>query len=581
MDNSLEVKSVRGRRGPGAGELFTLKKAQTGISGFDEITAGGLPLHRPTLVCGSAGSGKTLFALEFLVNGILKFDEPGVFISFEENETELIENVASLGWDLKGLTEQGKLFIDHVHIERSEIEETGEFNLEGLFIRIEAAVRAVGARRIGIDSIEALFSGFSSDSLLRAEIRRLFRWLKEKNLTAVITGEKGNQMLTRHGLEEYISDCVLFLDNRMQGQVATRRMRIIKYRGTSHGTNEYPFLLTERGFSVVPITALAMDYEVSTQRVSTGIERLDTMLGGSGYYRGSSVLISGTAGTGKSSLGACFVSAACGRGEQAIYFSFEEAPKQIIRNMGSIGIDLQTPVDQGLLTFHSVRVTSFGLEMHLAGMLRMIDEIKPAVVVIDPISNLSSVAVLEDVKEMLARIIDYMKMLGITAVFTDLSHTGSSLEATEAGISSLMDTWILLRDIELNGERNRGMYVLKSRGMSHSNQIREFIISRGGISLKDVYIGPGGVLTGTARVVQEAAEAEEQILRQRKANNMRQELKRREKALQMRIQELKDAFTAEKEEIEQELAETQAKEKNLAYNTSALASMRGQDKEES
>jgi circadian clock protein KaiC len=574
MDNSSVITIA------GGGLNFALKKAQTGIPGFDEITAGGLPLHRPTLVCGSAGSGKTLFALEFLVNGILKFDEPGVFVSFEENETELIENVASLGWDLKGLTEQGKLFIDHVHIERSEIEETGEFNLEGLFIRIEAAARAVGARRIGIDSIEALFSGFSSDSLLRAEIRRLFRWLKEKNLTAVITGEKGNQMLTRHGLEEYISDCVLFLDNRMQGQVATRRMRIIKYRGTSHGTNEYPFLLTERGISVVPITALAMDYEVSTQRVSTGIERLDTMLGGSGYYRGSSVLISGTAGTGKSSLGACFVSAACGRGEQAIYFSFEEAPKQIIRNMGSIGIDLQTPVDQGLLTFHSVRVTSFGLEMHLAGMLRMIDEIKPAVVVIDPISNLSSVAVLEDVKEMLARIIDYMKMLGITAVFTDLSHTGSSLEATEAGISSLMDTWILLRDIELNGERNRGMYVLKSRGMSHSNQIREFIISREGISLKDVYIGPGGVLTGTARVVQEAAEAEEQILRQRKANNMRQELKRREKALQMRIQELQDAFTAEKEEIEQELAETQAKEKNLAYNTSALAAMRGQDKEE-
>ncbi len=574
MDNRLSKKSA------GGGVNFALKKSKTGIPGFDEITAGGLPLCRPTLVCGSAGSGKTLFALEFLVNGILKFDEPGVFVSFEENEAELIENVASLGWDLKGLTEQGKLFIDHVHIERSEIEETGEFNLEGLFIRIEAAARAVGARRIGIDSIEALFSGFSSDSLLRAEIRRLFRWLKAKNLTAVITGEKGNQMLTRHGLEEYISDCVLFLDNRMQGQVATRRMRIIKYRGTSHGTNEYPFLLTERGFSVVPITALAMDYEVSTQRVSTGVERLDTMLGGSGCYRGSSVLVSGTAGTGKSSLGACFVSAACGRGEQAIYFSFEEAPKQIIRNMGSIGIDLQTPVDQGLLTFHSVRVTSFGLEMHLAGMLRMIDEVKPAVVVIDPISNLNSVAVLEDVKEMLARIIDYMKMQGITAVFTDLSHTGSSLEATEAGISSLMDTWILLRDIELNGERNRGMYVLKSRGMSHSNQIREFIISREGISLKDVYIGPGGVLTGTARVVQEAAETEEQILRQRKADSMRQELKRREKALQMRIQELQDAFAAEKEEIEQELAETQAKEKNLAYNKSALAAMRGRDKEE-
>jgi circadian clock protein KaiC len=554
-----------------------LNKCRTGIKGFDEITRGGLPQGRPTLVCGSAGSGKTLFAMEFLVNGAIQFQEPGVFITFEESEIELVKNVASFGWNLNGLCEHKKLFLDHVFIERSEIEETGKFNLDGLFIRIEAAMNAVCAKRIAIDSIESLFSGFTEEALLRSEIRRLFRWLKEKGLTAVITGEKGEKSFTRHGLEEYISDCVVFLDNRMIDQVATRRLRVIKYRGTAHGTNEYPFLLTEEGFSVFPITALEMNYAVSTDRVSSGIARLDAMLGGLGYYKGSSILVSGTAGTGKSSLGASFVAAACRRGERALYFSFEEAADQIIRNMNSIGIDLKTPLNKGLLTFYAVRATTFGLETHLAMMLNLLEEIQPAVIVIDPISNMNSVAEMKEVKEMLTRIIDYMKMKGITALFTDLSHFGSSLETTETAISSLMDTWILLRDIELNGERNRGLYVLKSRGMGHSNQIRELLITKEGLRLNDVYVGPGGVLTGTARVTQEAAETAEAMLRTKKIERLRRELERKENTMNLRIKEIINDFDVEKEEIEQAISEAKAKEKVFEKNRDKLAQMRGRD----
>jgi len=556
---------------------MALKKCRTGISGFDEITGGGLPKGRPTLVCGGAGSGKTLFAMEFLLNGATQFNEPGIFISFEENERELTENVASLGWDLEALGREKKIFLDHVYIERSEIEETGEFNLEGLFIRIESALSAVNAKRIAVDSMEALFSGFSDEMTLRAEIRRLFRWLKEKGLTAVITGEQGKGSFTRHGLEEYISDCVVFLDNRMNDQVATRRIRVVKYRGTSHGANEYPFLITEKGFSVLPITSLNLDYSVSTERIPTGVERLDTMLGGQGFFRGSSILVSGTAGTGKSSLAARFAAAACNRGEQALYFSFEESPQQIMRNMGSIGIDLRPPAENGLLHFRSVRASSFGMEIHLSMMVKAMNDLNPTVVAIDPISNLRSVGNEKEVKETLTRLIDYMKMKGITSFFTDLTFSGNALEKTENAISSLMDTWILLRDIELNGERNRGMYVLKSRGMAHSNQIREFLITDEGLQLVDAYIGHGGVLTGTSRINQEAVETAEEQLRQQKLERLRRDLKRRENAMESRMQEIKDAFQSEKEEIEHALAELEVSKTSLNQNIRKLTKMRGAD----
>ena len=556
---------------------IALEKCRTGISGFDEITGGGVPKGRPTLVCGGAGSGKTLFAMEFLLNGATQYNEPGIFISFEENERELTENVASLGWDLEALGRENKIFLDHVYIERSEIEETGEFNLEGLFIRIESALSAVNAKRIAVDSMEALFSGFSDEMTLRAEIRRLFRWLKEKGLTAVITGEQGKGSFTRHGLEEYISDCVVFLDNRMNDQVATRRIRVVKYRGTSHGANEYPFLITEKGFSVLPITSLNLDYSVSTERISTGVERLDTMLGGQGFFRGSSILVSGTAGTGKSSLAARFAAAACNRGEQALYFSFEESPQQIMRNMGSIGIDLRSPAENGLLHFRSVRASSFGMEIHLSMMVKAMNDINPTVVAIDPISNLSSVGDEKEVKETLTRLIDYMKMKGITSFFTDLTFGGNALEKTQNAISSLMDTWILLKDIELNGERNRGMYVLKSRGMAHSNQIREFLITNDGLQLVDAYIGPGGVLTGTSRINQEAVETAEEQLRQQKLERLRRDLKRRENAMESRMQEIKDAFQSEKEEIEHALAELEVSKTSLNQNIRKLTKMRGAD----
>ncbi len=557
--------------------LLVLEKSPTGISGLDEITGGGLPRGRPTLVCGNAGSGKTLFAMEFLVRGATCFHEPGVFIAFEETENELAANVASIGWDLNALAEAQKIYLDHVHIEKSEIQETGDFNLDGLFIRIESAIRAVNAKRIAVDTIEALFAGFSDEGLLRAEIRRLFRWMKDKGLTAVITGEKGDSNFTRHGLEEYISDCVIFLDHRLQKQVATRRIQVIKYRGTVHGTNEYPFLITEKGFSVFPITALDMDYPVSSERIPTGIERLNAMLGGEGYFRGSSILVSGTAGTGKSSLGACFVASACRRGERALYFSFEEAPRQIIRNMASIGIELERPVNDGLLKFKAVRATSFGLEIHLSKMVQLIKDFQPEVVVMDPISNLSSVADDKAVKEMLTRLIDYMKMQGVTALFTDLTHAGNAKEATEVAISSLMDTWILLRDIEHNGERNRGMYVLKSRGMEHSNQIREFIISSRGLELIDVYVGTDGLLTGTARVARESRDAADAEAHRQRIGKLRRDLERKENAMQNRIQELRDAFVSESEQIEHAIAEAEASKAVLARNREKIARMKGRE----
>jgi circadian clock protein KaiC len=557
--------------------LSFLAKAPTGIQGLDEITGGGLPKGRPTLVCGSAGSGKTLLAMEFLVRGAMEHDEPGVFVSFEETEPELAKNVASLGWDLTKLSKQKKLIIEYLYIERSEIEETGEYNLEGLFIRLQDAIDTIGAKRIVLDTMEALFGGFTSDLIMRAEVRRLFRWLKDRGLTAIITGEPGEETMTRHGLEEYVSDCVIQLDHKVSKQVSTRRMRIVKYRGTSHGTNEYPFLINERGISILPITSIGLDYEVTGERISTGIERLDNMLGGKGYYRGSSILVSGTAGTGKSSIAASFADGACRRGERALYFSFEEAPKQIIRNMRSIGIRLEPWVKRGLFKFKTVRSMTYGLEMHLAMLHNEINDFRPQVVVIDPLSNLSITASLEEVKGMLSRVIDFLKMQKITAFFTDLTHGGASLEATESAISSLMDTWILLRDIEYQGERNRGIYILKSRGMPHSNQVREFLITDKGIDLVDVYVGLAGVLTGTARMAQEAEEKAEGFIRGQEISAKKREFERKRKVLEARIAELRAGFEAEEEDLKNFIRESESKVKVFQKDLKRIAKARGED----
>ena len=483
-----------------------IAKAPTGVTGLDEITGGGLPKGRPTLVCGGAGCGKTLLAIEFLVRGATRFHEPGVFVAFEETEEELTKNVASLGFDLAALVRQRKIALDHVYIERSEIEETGQFDLEGLFVRLGHAIASIGAKRVVLDTIEALFASLPNEAILRAELRRLFRWLKEKGVTAMITGERGEGTLTRYGLEEYVADCVILLDHRIVDQISTRRLRVIKYRGSFHGTNEYPFLIEANGISVLPITSLGLKHPAPTERVATGVADLDAMLGAKGYFRGSNVLVSGAAGTGKSSLAAAFVEAACKRGERAVYFAFEESPEQILRNMGSIGIHLAPWVSRGLLRFHAVRPSIYGLEMHLLSMHQVIAETKPSVVAIDPVSNLISIGERPDVRSMLTRLIDFLKTERITSLFTSLTENDTP-DISQAAVSSLMDTWVLVRNVEQNGERRRALYLLKSRGMAHSNRVREFSLSSKGIKLIDSRSDEGSFMVAEAQEPPETAAA--------------------------------------------------------------------------
>jgi len=515
--------------------------------------------------------------MEFLVRGATEYNEPGVFISFEETIEEMTKNVASLGFDLQHLVAAKKLFLDYVHIERSEIEETGEYDLEGLFIRINDAISLVGAKRVVLDTIESLFAGLPNPFILRAELRRLFRWLKTKGMTAVITGEQGTGSLTRHGMEEYISDCVILLDHRVSGQVSTRRLRILKYRGSTHSANEYPFLIDEKGISVLPITTLGLRHTVTSERISSGIPRLDTMLGGKGFFRGSSILVSGTAGTGKTSIAAQFVSAGCRRGEKCLYCSFEESPSQIMRNMRSIGLDLHTPVKRGLLEFHADRPTLCGLEAHFATMHKLIMRFKPSSVAIDPVSNLNIVSNETDVKMLLMRLLDHMKTEGITILLTTLTTPGLALEQTEVGISSLADTWLLLRDIEQEGERNRALYVLKSRGMAHSNQIREFLLTDHGVDLLDAYVGPSGVLTGTARLAQEAKEREADMMFSKDMESKKLRLENNRKALEAKIAAMRAEFESEAAEVKRLHEQEAARKKEHTALQKTMARMRKAD----
>ena len=537
----------------------TLPKAATGIQGLDEITLGGLPRGRPTLISGGAGSGKTMFGLEFLVRGATQYNEPGVFMSFEESIPDLTKNAASLGFDLARLVADKKLFLDHVLITRSEISESGEYDLDGLFIRIADAVQRVGARRVVLDTIESLFSELPNPGILRAEIRRLFGWLKEKGLTTVITAERDRpDRLTRHGIEEFVSDCVIVLDHRIREEISTRRLRIVKYRGSTHGTNEYPFLIDEQGISVLPISSLGLDHAAPAERISSGIARLDGMLGGKGFYRGSSILISGTSGTGKTSVAAHFVDAACRRGERCLFFAFEESPRQIVRNMRSIGIDLQPWVRKGLLLFQAARPTYGGIEEHLLVTHKRISSFQPSVVVVDPVTNLIMVSTANEVRSMLTRLVDFLKTQGITSIFTSLTAGGGPLEASEVDVSSLMDTWLVLVSIEVGGERNRALYVLKSRGMEHSNQIREFLLTDDGLRLLDVYLGPEGVLTGSARLSQEEREKAAGTSRRQELESRRRELERERRTFEARMATLRAEHEAEEERIQQTISESES-----------------------
>ncbi len=523
-------------------------KSRTSIQGLDEITNGGLPKGRATLVCGGAGCGKTLFAMEFLVYGATRYNEKGVFVSFEETAQELIANVASLGFDLESLVERKKIRLEHIRVERGEIKLGGEYDMAGLFVRIQEAIESIGAKRIVLDTVESLFSELPNPDMLRAELRRLLRWLKRKGVTSIITAERGDGVLTRQGLEEYVSDCVILLDHRVDDQSSIRRLRIVKYRGSMHGTNEYPFLIDQDGFSVLPVTSLGLNYSSSRQRISTGIPRLDTMLSGKGYFRGSTVLVSGTAGTGKTSIASQFVDATCKSGERVLFFTFEESPSQLARNMRSIGIDLEPWVKKGLLQFHATRPTHYGLETHLTTSIKLINAFDPKVVILDPINAFVTGENQTQVKTMLLRLVDFLKMKRITSFFTSLTTAGDTLELTDVYISSLIDTWLLLRDIEIGGERNRGLYVLKSRGMAHSNQIREFKLTSHGIELLDVYVGAGGVLTGSARLSQETKDEAEQLLHQQEIVRKQIGLERKREAVEAQILLLRSEFEAEESE---------------------------------
>ncbi len=558
---------------PGSG----IAKCPTGIVGLDQITNGGLPRGRPALICGGAGCGKTLMAVEFIVRGATQFDEPGVFFSFEEMSEELADNVRALGFDLDNLVKRKKLSMDYVRLERSEIEEAGDYDLEGLFVRLNHAIDSVKAKRVVLDTIESLFSGLANTAILRAELRRLFRWLKDKGVTAVITAEKGDGTLTRHGIEEYVSDCVIDLDHRIHDQLSTRRLRVVKYRGSAHGTNEYPFIIDEQGISVLPVTSVGLEHAVTTARISSGVERLDTMLSGRGFFRGSSILASGTAGTGKTSLACSFVRATCQNGERCLYFAFEESPAQIMRNVRSVGIDLEPLAAKGLLRFHASRPSLYGLETHLAVMHKQIEAFKPSVVVIDPVTNMMTAGLARDARSVLLRLLDYLKGLQVTVFMNSLTHDGNAIEQSEVEISSLIDTWLFVRDIELGGERNRGMYILKSRGMAHSNQIREFVLGPQGVELVDVYLGPAGVLTGSARIAQAAMEREGETAGRRDLKRQQAEMLSKRKALEAQIAALQAQIVSQDQATEHLIADTQANESRGQLERRAMAVSRKAD----
>src|SRR6266446_4188144 len=565
----------KNRNGNAPHRMTRLEKSPTGIAGFDEVTNGGVPKGRPTIVCGGPGCGKTMFAVEFLVRGATQYNEPGVLMTFEETSEEMTKNVASLGFDLKGLAARKKVVLEYVRIEPAEIQETGEYDLEGLFIRLEHAVDTIGAKRVVLDTIEAIFSGFSNTGMLRAEIRRLFRWLKDRGLTTVVTAEKGDGTLTRYGLEEYVSDCVIFLDHRTTDQISTRRLRVVKYRGASHVADEVPFLIDERGFSVLPSSSMKLDHKVSNERVSSGVKDLDDMLEGKGFYRGSSILVSGTAGSGKSSLAAYFAQQTCRAGERCLYVAFEESAAQAMRNMRSIGIDLEKQVRKGLLRLEAWRPTQSGLEMHLLQIHKLVEEHKPASVIIDPLTSLM-VSSTNQLHSMLMRLIDFLKTQQITGFFTALtSGRNKEIEGTDVGISSLIDTWIFARDVELNGERNRCIHVLKSRGMANSNQIREFLMSKEGIRLVPVYVGSGAVLTGSARATQEARERADNLLRQQTKEEKRRVLDGKRKTLEAQIAELRSQFAQEEARVTLVRDQEEQRERELSQGMLEMVNHRG------
>ena len=540
MDSTILTSPTGVAAGP------AMAKSPSGIPGLDQITEGGLPRGRVSLVAGSAGTGKTLLGLQFLVAGARQYGEPGVLVTFEESAAKVADDVRSLGFDLEQLQRDGLLVVLAFRVDPAEIVATGSFDFEPLFLVLDDAIKRIGAQRVVLDTIEVLFGAFGDGSIVRAELNRLAKWLGERGVTSIVTGEHGDNTLTRHGIEEYVTDCVITLDHRAHDEISTRRLRVVKYRGSAHGTNEFPFLISARGFIVLPITSVSLKYGAPEDRIATGVERLDHMLGG-GIFRGASVMVTGTAGTGKTSLAACLADAACARGERVLWVSYEESPAQILRNMRSIGIGLQQWLDTGLLRIWAARPSQFGLEAHLAILAQLIEEEPPSVAVLDGLSSFTRTGTSQEVISTVARKFDLLRSRGITVMATTL---GDGDEPSTVSISSMVDTWLLVRNIEANGERNRLLFVLKSRGSAHSDQVREFVLTDHGIELPDVYLGPTGVLTGSARLAHEAAERETAVRQDADLESRRRELRRGIAERQAHLVAVQDQLDADRAEID-------------------------------
>lgn len=551
-----------------------LAKCPTGIEGLDTITNGGLPRNRLTLICGGAGSGKTSLGVEFLVQGIIKYNEPGLLITFEEKPQEIIENAASIGFDLEDLINKKKLFIEYIEVQEEEIAQSGDYTLEGLFIRFEQIVTSIAIKRVSLDTLDSIFATLGNTLILRAEIYRLFSWLKQKNITSLVTAEAGINTLSRNGLEEYISDCVISLRTNIVSEVLTRLLRIVKYRGSKHGTNEYPFLITDSGINLFPITSNYLNNIVSTEFVSTGVKELDEMMDNKGYYQGSTVLITGTAGTGKTSLASIFSNSICQKGERCIYFTFEEMINQILRNMSSINLNLQQWIDKDLLKFYAYRSSIYGLETHLLTIQNLIKQFKPQAVIIDPINNFELIGTELEIKSMMTRLIDFLKAQQITALFTSLTTAINPKEHAEVGISSLIDSWLVLQNLEYAGERTRGITIVKSRGIAHSNQIREFIITSNGVKLEKIYVGPNGILTGSARLDQEEQENLQFLLQEKETLRRKKLLEHKKATLEAKIMALKSEFDADTEEIESLIMKEEIQNKGILETRSTMAQRR-------
>lgn len=556
-----------------------LAKCPTGIEGLDTLTNGGFPRNRLTLICGSAGSGKTSLGVEFLVQGIIKYNEPGLLITFEEKPQEIIENAASIGFDLEDLINKKKLFIEYIPVQEEEVMQSGDYTLEALFIRFEQVITSIAVKRVTLDTLDSIFASLGNTPVLRAEIYRLFNWLKQKNITSLVTSEAGINTLSRNGLEEYISDCVISLRTNIVSEVLTRFLRVVKYRGSKHGTNEYPFLITDLGINLFPITSNYLNNTVSTEFASTGVKELDEMMDNKGYYRGSTVLVTGTAGTGKSSLAAVFSNSICQTGERCIYFTFEEMINQILRNMSSINLNLQQWIDKDLLKFYAYRSPAYGLETHLLTIQNVIKEFKPHAIIIDPITNFDLIGTELEIKSMMTRLIDFLKAQQITALFTSLATTINPKEQTEIGISSLIDSWLVLQNLEQAGERTRGITILKSRGIAHSNQIREFIITSNGIKLEKIYIGLNGILTGSARLDQQEQEKLKLLFQEKETLRCRKLLEHKKAILEAKIMALKSEFDADAEELESLIMKEEIQNKGILETRSNMAKRRINNKD--